>query len=573
MRTNSKQGRPASVRARAARRHAPLTVCVLTASVLVVLLAGGGGVGASSGDAPARPSRPSVTSVTHDSVTLGWSDPDDSSITGYQVLRRPSSVDEFEVLVDDTGSAAVSYTDATVEAERTYVYRVRARNHHGLSPRSHFVSVDVPAAPLGAEARDQQGTAGEAQGVGTEDTPVVPPPSLQKIDQELETAELHHCDPSGTHDDAVVVTDCITDSELRRQLRKALGLAAGEAITVGDMKSLTSFYSYDDGIEDVAGLGFASNLTKIYLEANPVAVFDASHFPNLKGLVLMRSARLTDAGFTPPAATAPLTSLVLPGNVGISEIDVSPYVDLKLLNLGATSIAALDVSQNTKLEVLYLSGTPKLASFTGLSELRRLKRIVLQAFGTATSVNPYTIDFSNNRELEVIDLRWTHFERVTLTCLDKLSRLNIGVLGAPLYVTLVDNPFGSGIGGYVEGRLRATFETTDTLCSPAGVSDSDTRIFAQSGNQLRHQINVVRSPEHASSSLSYEIVRCCDISSTGYDARTAAFRVSSDGRIISRRNLSPADGPFWIAIKITSTTASETYSFTEDFLVFVHVPS
>ena len=97
-----------------------------------------------------------VTAVAHDSVTLGWADPGDLSVTGYQVLRRHSSAGSFAVLVDDTGSAAASFTDDTVEAEQTYMYRVRARNQHGLSPRSHFVAVHVPAAPAQPVARDSE---------------------------------------------------------------------------------------------------------------------------------------------------------------------------------------------------------------------------------------------------------------------------------------------------------------------------------------------------------------------------------------------------------------------------------
>ena len=37
---------------------------------------------------PATPARPTVDAVSHDSVSISWSDPGDSSISGYQVLRR-----------------------------------------------------------------------------------------------------------------------------------------------------------------------------------------------------------------------------------------------------------------------------------------------------------------------------------------------------------------------------------------------------------------------------------------------------------------------------------------------------
>ncbi|MYH97720.1 MAG: hypothetical protein F4129_14590, partial [Acidimicrobiia bacterium] len=107
-------------------------------------------VSAQSGSVPATPARPVIDSVAHDSVTLSWADPGDSTITGYQILRRhratqPAGV--FSVIEDDTGSAATSYTDTTVEASTSYVYRIKARNAHGLSLRSVYRRADTPAAP------------------------------------------------------------------------------------------------------------------------------------------------------------------------------------------------------------------------------------------------------------------------------------------------------------------------------------------------------------------------------------------------------------------------------------------
>ena len=99
---------------------------------------------------PAKPDRPSVTAVSHDSVTLSWNDPADGSITGYQILRREPAIHargQFQVLVADTQSAATSYTDDTVEASAHYRYRVRAINAAGTSARSRSARVDTLAAP------------------------------------------------------------------------------------------------------------------------------------------------------------------------------------------------------------------------------------------------------------------------------------------------------------------------------------------------------------------------------------------------------------------------------------------
>ena len=99
---------------------------------------------------PAKPSPPTVTEVAHDTVTISWTAPGDSSITGYQVLRRKRGEDGrgvFELVEDDTGSTTTSYTDSSVVASTEYGYRLRARNAQGLSERSASVGVETSAAP------------------------------------------------------------------------------------------------------------------------------------------------------------------------------------------------------------------------------------------------------------------------------------------------------------------------------------------------------------------------------------------------------------------------------------------
>ena len=92
---------------------------------------------------PAKPTGLS-TSPTHDSVALSWTAPNDNGITSYQILRGPDATN-LTVLVDNTGSGSLSYTDSTVAAETTYAYAIKARNTHGLSPQSEPVTVTTPA--------------------------------------------------------------------------------------------------------------------------------------------------------------------------------------------------------------------------------------------------------------------------------------------------------------------------------------------------------------------------------------------------------------------------------------------
>ena len=106
---------------------------------------------------PDSPTGLTASSVSHDSVTLSWDDPDDDSITGYRVLRRSRDGDEygdgegsaeFVPIVDDTGSPAASYTDTSVTARTRYVYRAKAINPAGLSERSSYLNVETLAEPV-----------------------------------------------------------------------------------------------------------------------------------------------------------------------------------------------------------------------------------------------------------------------------------------------------------------------------------------------------------------------------------------------------------------------------------------
>ncbi len=104
--------------------------------------------------APDKPTGLSAT-ATHDRVVLTWDDPGDDSITGYVILRRVrvnNTGGDFSVLVADTGSAATTYTDATVAASTTYTYRIKAINERGTSERSRWYHIDTPAAPASKPA-------------------------------------------------------------------------------------------------------------------------------------------------------------------------------------------------------------------------------------------------------------------------------------------------------------------------------------------------------------------------------------------------------------------------------------
>ena len=102
--------------------------------------------------APPVPDKPRGLEATasHGQVILTWDDPQDDSITGYVILRRHRYDDpsgHFDELVADTGTAATTYTDDTVEASTHYTYRIKAINEYGVSERSRWFHIATPAAP------------------------------------------------------------------------------------------------------------------------------------------------------------------------------------------------------------------------------------------------------------------------------------------------------------------------------------------------------------------------------------------------------------------------------------------
>ncbi len=116
--------------------------------LLAALIALAVGAGAQDASVPDKPTGLTVDSITTAGVAISWDDPADATITGYEILRRDRDADAlgvFHTLVADSGSNATSYTDASVSAGGSYVYRVKALNPAGASARSSFVRADVPA--------------------------------------------------------------------------------------------------------------------------------------------------------------------------------------------------------------------------------------------------------------------------------------------------------------------------------------------------------------------------------------------------------------------------------------------
>ncbi len=99
------------------------------------------------------------------SVVLTWDDPDDDSVTGYQILRRRPSEGERSLLVhvQDTGNTDTSYTDADTTPGIRYIYRVKAINDVGSSERSNKAEATPPEPPSNSPATGAPSISGTVQ--------------------------------------------------------------------------------------------------------------------------------------------------------------------------------------------------------------------------------------------------------------------------------------------------------------------------------------------------------------------------------------------------------------------------
>ena len=97
---------------------------------------------------PAVPTNLQASAV-HDSVTLTWTASTDQTVTHYAILRRNPATDASQVfhVIESNAGPETSYTDSSVSASTTYIYRVKSVSPTGVSRWSGYAKADTPAAP------------------------------------------------------------------------------------------------------------------------------------------------------------------------------------------------------------------------------------------------------------------------------------------------------------------------------------------------------------------------------------------------------------------------------------------
>jgi hypothetical protein len=94
--------------------------------------------------APTAPSNLVASSVAYNAVAVHWND-NSPNESGFKLQRSTDGVNFTEIA--SLGAGTVAFTDSTVNASRSYYYRVSAYNSAGGSGYSNTLAVSTPAAP------------------------------------------------------------------------------------------------------------------------------------------------------------------------------------------------------------------------------------------------------------------------------------------------------------------------------------------------------------------------------------------------------------------------------------------
>ena len=127
----------------------------------------------------------------------------------------------------------------------------------------------------------------------------------------------------------------VPDAALASVLRTTLELAEDADITESDMVELTSLDASSQGITDLTGLEYATNLTELVLDEN-TGLGDVS---KLSGLTNLTSLALKNTGLTdisPLADLTALTGLALSSNSIVNITSLQDLVNLEYLYLAQT---------------------------------------------------------------------------------------------------------------------------------------------------------------------------------------------------------------------------------------------
>ena len=212
----------------------------------------------------------------------------------------------------------------------------------------------------------------------------------------------------------------IPDPNLRSVIERLLGKENGAAITPEDMERLNRIEADENGIQDLTGLEYATNLERIEFRHN--AISDLTPLTNLTKLnnIKLRGNQITDI--------APLARHFNVEWMGLEEnqiTDLSPLQNLKKLNgIGISGNPVTDVSPLAGLISLegIAARNTRITDFSPLANLRRLQWI---EFGNDPTISTLP-SLTGIKTLSRLEITGTKISDISgLAELTQLKELNL----------------------------------------------------------------------------------------------------------------------------------------------------
>ena len=210
------------------------------------------------------------------------------------------------------------------------------------------------------------------------------------------------------------------DANLRRVVRKALGIGADENFTQEQLATLTKLTATKAKINDLTGLEYATSLTKLDLRTNRI-----SDIRSLGGLIELTELKIGENNISDITALAGLTQLT---HIGLAENKINDITALENLTnltqlwLRANNVNDITALENlTKLKELSLEDN-KISNVTALENLTNLKELWLQT----NNINDIT-GLEHATHLRKLDLRTNRINDIrSLEGLTALTELKMG---------------------------------------------------------------------------------------------------------------------------------------------------
>ena len=363
-------------------------------------------------------------------ATLAWTDPSDSSITGYSVRHATSTsalASASWTVISGSTATTTTHTVSGLTNGTRYHFQLRAANSLGDGAAAQ-TTIQLAASPAATVTILDTGLRGALEtALGKSSGETITQLDMARLQQPL-VAGLQFFNRSRTSIFGISDLTGIGHAVNLRVLYLG-GNSISDVSALGTLTSLTSLVLDQNSISDVSSLGTLTSLRTLYLRGNSIS--DVSALGNLTSLIVVV---LAQNSISDVSVLGNLTSLIVLAVDGNSISDVSSLgtlTSLRTLYLGRnsisdvsslgnlTSLVTLAVEGNsisdasslgtlTSLYNLFLGGN-SISDVSSLGNLTSLRTLYLDnnsisdvsALGTLTSLTVLNLD---NNSIDVSSL-------------------------------------------------------------------------------------------------------------------------------------------------------------------------